>query len=164
MSSQTCDVDGRSYGPCDCPDAASSLGDAGKLPDGYAPLPPLVGNQGYNAIWAVNPAEVPPVLSIMLPLFSAPDCSVLPPYGQFYGVFFNPSSAGPSGTFPACPPSGGPTPCYEPQQYTRDDGISDWENVPGGKLVLSAFNGEGIATGTMNTAEGIVPLTVKKCP
>jgi hypothetical protein len=36
--------------------------------------------------------------------------------------------------------------------------------VPGGNYVLSAFNADGIATGQMNTDEGIVPLVVKNCP
>ncbi len=38
-----------------------------------------------------------------------------------------------------------------------------FESVPGGMYTLSPFNAEGIATGQMNTTEGIVPLTVKNC-
>jgi hypothetical protein len=59
---------------------------------------------------------------------------------------------------------GGPSPCYQTQVYTYATGDSSYQSVPDGKLVLSAFNSEGIATGQMDTAQGIVPLTVKKCP
>jgi hypothetical protein len=37
-------------------------------------------------------------------------------------------------------------------------------DVPGGNYTLSAFNGDGVASGRMDTTEGIVPLVVKKCP
>ena len=59
---------------------------------------------------------------------------------------------------------GGPKPCYEPEVYTYDTGASEFQAVPGGHLVLSAFNCDGIATGQMDTLQGIVPLVVKNCP
>jgi hypothetical protein len=163
-SYQVCDDAGSAYGPCDCPDGAAVATDAGELPDGYAPIPATIGNQGYSAIWAVNPDWSPSQGWIFRPLFSAPDCSVVPPYGEAYAAIFTPTSAGPSGTYPVCAiGSQGPTPCYETQLYDST-GQSSFEAVPDGILVLSDFNGDGIATGQMDTAEGIVPLIVKKCP
>jgi hypothetical protein len=100
---------------------------------------------------------------LFIPLFSAPDCNVLLPYGGAYSVTFQPNSAGPSGTFPACSQSGtNPTACYQPQPFTIP-GFSDPENVPRGMYTLSSFDSDGIATGQMNTSEGIVPLVVKSC-
>jgi hypothetical protein len=156
-------VGAAAYGPCDCPDGGSLQGDGGPLPDGYAPIPASLGRDGYNAIWAVNPAMVPTVRYIMRPLFSIPDCNVVPPYGDSYAAIFSPATAGPSGTFPACSqPNPGHSDCYEPQIY--NDINEQFESVHGGQLVLSAFDSDGIATGTMDTAEGIVPLIVKNCP
>ncbi len=164
-SYQVCDGAGNAYGPCECPDAATLVGDAGPLPDGYAPIPASLGDQGYNAIWAVDPDEVPSVTWLFRPLFTAPDCRVVPPYGESYAVAFQPMTAGPTGTFPACTQSGGhgATPCYEPE-ILIEGGSYSWEQVPGGQLTLSDFDANGIATGMMNTTEGIVPLVVKKCP
>jgi hypothetical protein len=165
-SYQVCNGTGSGYEPCACPDGGALVGDGGELPDGYAPLPPPVGDQGYNAIWAsASDINVPPGVTqaIFLPLFSAPACNVVPPYGDAYLVAFQAGGAGPTGTFPACsqtsPPS---TPCYSPEILIQA-GIMDFESVPGGTLTLSPFNASGIATGQMNTAEGIVPLVVKNC-
>ena len=55
-------------------------------------------------------------------------------------------------------------PCYDSQVYTYATGDSSYQVVPGGKLVVSDFNGDGIATGYMDTIQGIVPLVVKNCP
>jgi hypothetical protein len=72
------------------------------------------------------------------------------------------TGSGPSGTLSACPalPSGSAT-CYLPG-ISVGTGFSE-EVVPGGVYTLSAFNADGIATGQMNTTEGIVPLVVKNC-
>ncbi|MGO8999285.1 MAG: hypothetical protein ACLQVI_38660 [Polyangiaceae bacterium] len=162
-SFQVCDESGNGYGPCDCPEGGTFNFDDGGVPDGYAPLPPPVGDQGYNAIWVVSGALYPLNAAIFLPLYSAPNCGVVPPYGESYAVAFQPADAGPSGTFPACSQtSTGPTPCYEPEPFVFA-GIGNFENVPGGILTLSTFNADGIATGQMNTTEGIVPLVVKNC-
>lgn len=163
-SFQVCDESGSAYGPCDCPEGGTPAYDDGEAPDGYAPLPPPVGDQGYNALWISSSAISPLTRAIFLPLFSAPDCSVVPPYGQSYVVTFTPATSGPSGTFPACPQDsvGGPMPCYQPE-VTIYPSITDFETVPGGSYTLSAFNADGIATGQMNTNEGIVPLVVKNC-
>ena len=165
-TNQVCNPEGSAFGPCDCPDAATFVNDAGELPDGYAPIPTSLGTQGYNAIWAVNPLSLPSQGWIFRPLFSVPDCAAVPPYGDSYVALFAPTSAGPSGTFPVCSQSGtgGPMPCYDSQVYTYATGDSSYQVVPGGKLVVSDFNGDGIATGYMDTIQGIVPLVVKNCP
>jgi hypothetical protein len=156
-SFQVCNASGSAYGPCDCPDAATLYG-ADAEPDGYAPLPPPVGAQGYNAIWSAG------AHTVFLPLFSAPSCQVVPPYGEYYGAVFQPSGVGPTGTFPYCNVyGGGPMPCYVVELQVMSGGIDD-ESLPGGTYNLSAFNADGIATGQMNTTEGIVPLVVKNCP
>jgi hypothetical protein len=41
--------------------------------------------------------------------------------------------------------------------------IYDFNPVPGETYTLSPFDANGIATGQMNTTEGIVPLVVKNC-
>jgi hypothetical protein len=142
-SYQVCNGTGNGYSPCDCPDAFSYLDDAGAIPDGYAPLPPPVGNQPYNAIWS------PVDWTIYLPLFSAPDCTVIPPYGDSYWVEFRPEGAsggaGPSGTFPIC--SFNTPPCYGPQI----NGANGWDGVDGDMYTLTAFGGDGLATGHMDT-------------
>jgi hypothetical protein len=165
-SYQVCNASGSAYELCACPDGGFLAGDGGELPDGYAPLPPPVGDQGYNAIWASALDQNVPqgvTQAIFLPLFSAPDCTVVPPYGDAYLVVFQPGGAGPTGTFSACSPMPpGPTPCYSPEIFDTP-GVADFESVPGGALTLSPFNAAGIATGQMNTTEGIVPLVVKNC-
>jgi hypothetical protein len=163
-SFQVCEASGEAYGPCDCPEGGAPTYDDGGLPDGYAPLPPPVGDQGYNAIWISSNLISPNSQAIFLPLYSAPDCNVVPPYGESYAVmFFDPVTGGPSGTFPACPVNSLPTTtCYSPEPFLYP-GIGDFEIVPGGMYTLSAFNADGIATGQMNTTEGIVPLVVKNC-
>jgi hypothetical protein len=103
---------------------------------------------------------------IYLPLFSAPDCAVVPPYGEYYFVVFEPSTTGPSGTFPSCPGlyMGGSPPCYGP---TRTSAARGQDYVGGGtgfSYTLSAFDTNGIATGQMSTTDGLVPLVVKNCP
>jgi hypothetical protein len=164
-SFQVCNESGTGYAPCDCPEGGTFDYEDGGLPDGYAPLPPPVGDQGYNAIWVATyqwpgPPAVP-VGGLFLPLFSAPGCSIVPPYGECYAVQFE--GTGPVGSFPACSQtSAGPTPCYEPTLILWE-GATDFESVAGGIYTLSAFNAAGIATGQMNTAEGIVPLVVKNC-
>jgi hypothetical protein len=163
-SNQVCNDAGNAYGPCDCPDASSYLNDAGELPDGYAPIPPSLGHQGYNAIWAVNPLDTPSQGWIFRPFFSPPDCAAVPPFGDAYAAIFSPITAGPTGTFPSCSqPGGGPMPCYETQIYTYATGDNSFQTVPGGKLTLSSFNSDGIATGQMDTPQGIIPLIVKAC-
>jgi hypothetical protein len=163
-SYQLCNDAGSAYGSCDCPDAASFLNDAGEVPDGYAPLPPPVGDQGYNAIWAsamdINTGGASNV--IYLPFFSAPDCSVIPPFGEAYIVAIVPGTAGPSGTFAACNTPPGTSPCYEPEVFYVPS-TQNFEVVKGGSYTLSPFNADGIATGQMSTNEGIVPLVVKNC-
>jgi hypothetical protein len=162
-SSQVCNASGTAYDACDCTPRTPPAGrDGGTLPDGYAPLPASLGTQGYDAIWAADPNQVPEVTWILRPLFSAPDCAVVPPFGETLVAAFKPTTAGPTGTFPACGENG-PSPCYETERMTWD-GAYNWETVPGGMLTLSAFNADGIATGMMDTSEGIVPLAVKKCP
>jgi hypothetical protein len=162
-----CDDTGDAYGSCECTDAASVHEDAGSLPDGYAPIPPSMGDQGYNAIWAsASDLNVGPGVSrvIYVPLFSAPDCRVVPPYGQSYIVAIRNAGADPSGTFPACSQTtSGTTPCYEPELLYSPAEMS-FETVPGGSLSLSPFDSEEVASGLMNTTQGIVPLTVKDCP
>jgi hypothetical protein len=104
-----------------------------------------------------------------LPFFSASDCSVIPPYGEAYTVGFRPSpsfppygdgggGAGPNGTFPACNVNNNPC-CM-----VTIDGMGSNDTTPGDTYTLSAFDGDGIATGQMNTNQGIVPLVVKSCP
>ena len=160
VSYQVCDSSGQSYDPCVCADGGGYYGDGG-LADGWAPLPPPVGNQGYNAIWAYISNWSAP--GIYLPLFSAPDCAVIPPYGDFYFVIFEPATAGPAGTFPSCPGlgMGGSEPCYAPAQSPVNG--QTFEGAPGFTYTLSAFDANGIATGQMNTLQGIVPLVVKNC-
>jgi hypothetical protein len=160
-SFQVCNTNGNGYEPCDCPDAGSYLNDAGKLPDGYAPLPPPVGAQGYNAIWAYQSNWSAP--GIYLPLFSAPDCAVNPPYGDFYFAIFEPVTAGPEGTFPSCTgyASNSSGPCYAPG--LQGEFGNPFEGGPGLSYTLSAFDANGIARGQMDTLQGIVPLVVKNC-
>jgi hypothetical protein len=136
------------------PDAGSiSFGDV------YAPLPPQPGDAGFNAIYAQGYAAEMGV--VFLPLFSEPDCLVVPPYGEYYAVSFDPSTSGPTGTFEACA-STPAAPCYQPQTAV---GKTWWpEIVDGGMYTLSEFDDAGIASGKMNTNEGIVPLIVKRCP
>jgi hypothetical protein len=95
-SFQVCKASGSAYGPCDCPEGGGAYEGDGGLPDGYAPLPPPVGDQGYNALWSAS------AQTIYLPLFSAPDWRIVPPYGDYYAVVFQPASAGPAGVFAAC--------------------------------------------------------------
>jgi hypothetical protein len=163
-SFQVCNASGSAYGACDCPEGGTGDSGDGGLPDGYAPLPPPVGDQGYNAILGPAPSlpGAAPV-SIYLPLFSAPDCRVVPPYGQAYLVYFEPADTDPSGTLPACLSGAGVSavPCYFPS--VAANGVIDSETVPGGVYTLSAFDANGIARGQMNTNEGIVPLVVKSC-
>jgi len=157
-------------GQCMAPDGSALQdgtvggGDAGHIPpeastskDGYAPLPPLPGNASFTAIYA--PSEK----TVYRPLFSEPSCDVVPPYGQYYEVFFAPSNAGPSGTFAEC--VGGPQQprCANVNITDISSGLMT-ETVDGGMYTLSAFDNGGIATGQMDTAQGIVPLIVKKCP
>ena len=161
LSYQACNSAGDGYDPCLCPDGGGyDYGDGG-LPDGYAPLPPTIGNQGYNAIWAPYPGggQQP---AIYRPLFSAPDCAIVPPYGAFYYVDFEPQTAGPNGTFPSCTGfmNSGPTPCYLP---AYGEGFGIFEGGEGFTYTLSSFDSNGIATGQMNTVQGIVPLVVKNC-
>jgi hypothetical protein len=155
-SFQVCDATGDGYGSCDCPDAASYLhADAATTPDGYAPLPPPVGDQGYNAIWSASAARV------YLPLFSAPSCEVIPPYGLIFAVDFRPVGSGPVGTFSAnC--GSATTPCYEANLTSNGAGLNT-VSTTGGTYTLSAFSASGVATGQMSTAQGIVPLYVKNC-
>ncbi|HEY1695515.1 MAG TPA: hypothetical protein VGG39_25270 [Polyangiaceae bacterium] len=133
------------------------MNDAGDWPDGYAHLPPPQGNQGYNAVWSVSEQTV------YVPLFSAPDCSVIPPYGQSYAVSFRPSGSGvgPSGTFTACWGNTAPT-CYDVSYWNSADG--SLHASEGDSYTLSAFDGDGLATGQVETNQGIVPLVVKSCP
>jgi hypothetical protein len=154
-SFQVCNGTGSGYGPCDCPDAFSYLDDAGAIPDGYAPLPPPVGDQPYNALWSASQQE------LYLPLFSAPDCIVIPPYGSYYNVAFVPpgQGIGPSGTFPTCAGNNGP--CYQPMIDQTGGSVA---NSPGDTYTLSAFGGDGLASGQMNSDQGIIPLVVKSCP
>ena len=160
-SFQVCNAEGTGYEPCDCPDAGTYLNDAGELPDGYAPLPPPVGHQGYNAIWAYQDNWSAP--GIYLPLFSAPDCAVNPPYGDYYFAIFEPATAGPAGTFPSCidfvASSSGP--CYAPG--LEGNSGNAFEGGLGLTYTLSAFDANGIATGQMGTLQGIIPLVVKNC-
>ena len=163
ISFQVCNETGSGYGPCDCPEGGTlSHYEDGGLPDGYAALPPPVGDQGYNAIWVAWTQAPVFTQAILLPLFSAPDCNaVQPPYGETYAVGFQPGTVGPSGTFPAC--SAAITEgCYQPY-LVFSEGFTQVNNATGGVYTLSSFNADGIATGQMNTAEGIVPLVVKNC-
>ena len=73
-SFQVCEESGSAYGPCDCPEGGTASYYDGSVPDGYAPLPPPVGDQGYNAIWVISSALYPLTQAIILPLYSAPDC------------------------------------------------------------------------------------------
>jgi len=114
-SSQVCNDAGSGYGSCDCPDASGLPNDAGELPDGYAPIPPSLGRQGYNAIWAVNPFNTPSQGWIFRPLFATPDCAAVPPYGDSYVALFKPTSAGPSGTPCARRAAGGPRRATRPR-------------------------------------------------
>jgi hypothetical protein len=161
-SYQLCNDAGSAYGPCDCPDAANFLNDAGEVPDGYAPLPPPVGDQGYNAIWAYESNWSAP--GIYLPLFSAPDCAVNPPFGEFFFVIFEPAATGPAGTLPSCPGlgMGSSEPCYSPA-LAGGAGNQIFEGGSGLTYTVSAFDSNGIATGQMDTMEGIVPLVIKNC-
>jgi len=164
VSFQVCNPDGTTYGPCDCPEGGVRSYYDGGAPDGYAPLPPPVGNKGYNALWVeTNSAYLAPLTRVLLlPLFSEPDCNVVPPYGESYGVTFLPVSAGPNGTYPACQDVKNQPPCYRVEPFLFP-GLGDYETVPGGTFTLSAFDANGIATGQMNTSEGVVPLVVKNC-
>ena len=155
-------------GQCTPPDAdasqdSSMTGDGGHASpeastpkDGYAPLPPQPGNASFTAIYA--PSE----RTVYMPLFSEPSCNVVPPYGQYYEVFFAPSNAGPTGTSAEC--VGGPQQprCANVNITDISSGLMT-ESVDGGVYTLSAFDSTGIASGQMDTAQGIVPLTVKKC-
>ena len=163
VSYQVCDATGKAYEPCVCAEGGSDYGDGG-VPDGWAPLPPPVGDQGYNAFWAYDGQWS--ANAIYLPLFSAPDCAIVPPYGEYYFVIFEPSTTGPAGTFPSCPSlgTGGSPACYAPARESTGSG----EDFVGGganlSYTLSAFDANGIATGQMNTTDGLVPLVVKNCP
>jgi hypothetical protein len=101
---------------------------------------------------------------IYLPLFSAPACVVIPPYGDSYVVRFEPRDAGPVGSFPACA-SNAPSAldCYQPGRLDFP-GAGASERVNGGVYTLSSFDDAGVAVGRMDTTEGIVRLRVKSCP
>jgi hypothetical protein len=132
-------------------DASSPIGDS------YAPLPPQPGDASYTAIYAVYQGSS----AVFRPLFSQPSCAVVPPYGESYVVEFTPPDAGPSGTFRACYYSTAP-PCYQPGLDPGAGPITE-EFVTRGVYTLTAFDDAGIATGAMDTTEGIVPLVVKTC-
>jgi hypothetical protein len=152
-SFQVCHDTGDAYGPCDCPDSGLASSDGG-LPDGYAPLPPTVGDQGYNAVWK------PGAETLYVPIFSAPSCALAYPLGEYYLVRLSASFA-PVGTFPNC----GGAPCYSVERWEGDPGGgTNYQNLPNGIYTLSAFDTDGIARGQMNTIDGIVPLVVKYCP
>jgi hypothetical protein len=125
--------------------------------DGYAPLPHQPGNASFTAIYAPSQATV------YRPLFSEPSCDVVPPYGQYYEVVFAPRDAGPTGTFAEC--VGGPQQprCANVNITDISSGLMT-EAVDGGMYTLSDFDNAGIATGKMDTAQGIVQLIVKMCP
>jgi hypothetical protein len=157
-SFQVCNGAGNGYSPCDCPDALSYVDDAGNYPDGYAHLPPPVGNQGYNAI-SIEPGDAGH--QVFLPLFSAPDCTVIPPYGSYYEVDFEqPSGSGPSGTFGTCYGTNN-MPCYA---LSFAGSGPDENSAPSDTYTLSTFGGDGLATGQMDSDQGIIPLVVKFCP
>lgn len=160
ISYQVCNLSGDGYDPCVCAEGGGYYGDGG-VPDGYAPLPPPVGDQGYNAIWAY--VSNWSANGLLLPLFSAPNCAVDPPFGEYFFVIFEPSTAGPAGTFTSCPGlgTGGTPPCYAPTREGSFGGM--FEGAPGLTYTLSDFDSNGIATGQMETTEGIIPLVVKRC-
>jgi hypothetical protein len=139
------------------PTVSEASVDAGPGPsDAYAPLPPQPGDAGYNAIFSKG--------VVYVPLFSAPACVVIPPYGDSYVVHFEPPDAGPAGSFPACLPNAPTTlDCYQPGRLDFPGSFAT-ERVNGGVYTLSPFDDAGVAVGQMDTTEGIVPLHVKDCP
>jgi hypothetical protein len=86
-----------------------------------------------------------------------------PPYGDFYFAIFEPATAGPEGTFPSCTgyTASSSGPCYAPG--LEGEFGNPFEGGPGLSYALSAFDANGIATGQMDTLQGIVPLVVKNC-
>lgn len=119
-----------------------------------------MGNQPWNAIWVIDRSSKTP--AIYLPLLSAPDCTVVPPYGERYVVQFLPSTSGPAGTFPSCTSfTDGTMPCYVPAR--GEEGSTYFEGTSGLTYTLSTFDSNGIAMGQVGTLQGIVPLVVKNC-
>lgn len=126
-----------------------------------APLPPPVdGGGGYNAIYSASQK------SLYLPMFSAPSCAVVPPFGESFRVQIENDQEtdliSPVGAFPACG-VGAYGRCYVIDRAIAS-GLENDERIDSGRFQLSAFDGNGIATGGMDAAEGYVPLVVKSCP